>query len=117
MVGAITARYRVQLELPKCFYYLLHWVFDSEGCARLATPDEMDIQISIQQSADDQEIDIAQRCCQDSSHAGGSREPSWNLQNGIRTSTRQRKQNGAAYISTSNHTARRMGSMPKHLSP
>jgi hypothetical protein len=52
-----------QLELPKCFYYLLHWVFDYESCARLATPDEMDIQISIQQSADDQEIDIAQRCC------------------------------------------------------
>jgi hypothetical protein len=26
------------LELPKCFYYLLHWVFDSGGHAPLATP-------------------------------------------------------------------------------
>jgi hypothetical protein len=50
-----------QFELPKCFYYPLHWVFDSEGCARLTTPDELDIQISIRQSADEQEIDIAQR--------------------------------------------------------
>jgi hypothetical protein len=55
-----------QLELPKCFYYLLHWVFDSKGCARLATPNKMDIRIFIQQSADDHEIGIARRCCQES---------------------------------------------------
>ncbi len=36
----------VQLELFKCFYYLLHWVFDYVGCAQLATPEEVDIQIS-----------------------------------------------------------------------
>jgi hypothetical protein len=36
-----------QLELPKCFYYLLHWIFDSEGKARLATPEELNIQISL----------------------------------------------------------------------
>jgi hypothetical protein len=52
-----------QLEPPKCFYYLLHWVFDSEGYARLVTPEELDIQISLRQSADDQEIDITQRSC------------------------------------------------------
>jgi hypothetical protein len=50
-----------QLELPECFYYLLHWVFDSEGYAGLATPEELDIQISLRQSADDQESDIPQR--------------------------------------------------------
>jgi hypothetical protein len=43
-----------------------HPVSYSEGCALLASPEEMDIQISIQQSADDQEIDIVQRCCQES---------------------------------------------------
>jgi hypothetical protein len=52
-----------QLELPKCFYYLLHWVFDSEGQARLATPEELNIQISLRQSADDQDMYITQRCC------------------------------------------------------
>jgi hypothetical protein len=41
--------------------YLLHWVFDSEGYARLATPEELDIQISL--GAKDQEIDIKQRSC------------------------------------------------------
>jgi hypothetical protein len=41
--------------------YLLHWVFDSEGKARLATPEELDIQISLRQSADGQDIDITQR--------------------------------------------------------
>jgi hypothetical protein len=63
-----------QLELPKGFYYLLHWVFGSEGCARLATPDEKDIQIFIQQSADDEAIDIAQRCCQESHRTLGVHE-------------------------------------------
>jgi hypothetical protein len=34
----------------------------------------MDIQISIQQSADDQEIDITQRCCWESHRTLGIRE-------------------------------------------
>jgi hypothetical protein len=38
-----------QLELPKCFYYLLHWLFDSKGYARLATPEELGIKISLRQ--------------------------------------------------------------------
>ena len=63
-----------QLELPKCFYYLLHWRFDAEGRARLATPDEMDLQISIRQSADNTEIDITQRCCQTSHKTLGVHE-------------------------------------------
>jgi hypothetical protein len=70
-----------QLELPKWFYYLLHWVFDSEGQARLATPEELSIQISLRQSADDQDIDITQRCCTTSYRTLGVHEnPSDNLQ-------------------------------------
>jgi hypothetical protein len=63
-----------QLELPKCFYYLLHWGFDSEGHARLATPEELNIQISLRQSANDQEIDITQRCCTTSHRTLGVHE-------------------------------------------
>jgi hypothetical protein len=55
-----------ELELPKCFYYLLHWKFDSEGHARLATPEELNFQISLRQSADDQQVDITQRSCMES---------------------------------------------------
>jgi hypothetical protein len=82
-------------------YYLLHWVFDSEGCARLATPDERDIQISIQQSADDQEMLPGIP-----SHAGGSRTQ---LEGTKRNNppTKETKWR-AAHISASNHTARRM---------
>jgi hypothetical protein len=70
-----------QLELPKCFYYLLHWVFDSEGHARLATPEELNIQISLRQSADDQEIDIKQRCFTTSHRTLGVHEnPAGNYQ-------------------------------------
>jgi hypothetical protein len=70
-----------KLELPKCFYYLLHWVFDSEGQARLATPEELNIQISLRQSADNQDIDITQRCCTTSHCTLGVHEnPSGNLQ-------------------------------------
>jgi hypothetical protein len=39
-----------KLQLLKCFYYLLHWVFDQEGQARLATLEELNIQISLRQS-------------------------------------------------------------------
>jgi hypothetical protein len=55
-----------ELELPKCFYYLLHWKFDSEGNARLATPEELNIQISLRQSTDYQHVDITQRSCMES---------------------------------------------------
>jgi hypothetical protein len=34
-------------------------VFDSDGHVRLATPEEVNIQVSLRQSADDQDIDIA----------------------------------------------------------
>jgi hypothetical protein len=30
-------------QASQCFYYLLHWVFDAEGEARLATPEELNI--------------------------------------------------------------------------
>jgi hypothetical protein len=63
-----------QLKLLECFYYLLHWVFYSEGYAQLATPEELDIQISLQQSADDQEIDTTQRSCTTSHRTLGVHE-------------------------------------------
>jgi hypothetical protein len=67
--------------LPKCFYYLLHWVFDSEGHARLATPEELYIQISLRHSADDQEIGITQRCCTTSHRTlGVHKNPAGNYQ-------------------------------------
>jgi hypothetical protein len=68
-----------QLELPKCFFYLLHWVFDSEGRARLATPEELNITISLRQSVDDQDVEITQRCCTTSHRTLGVHEnPSGN---------------------------------------
>jgi hypothetical protein len=63
-----------QLELPKCFYCLLRWDFDFEGYARPATPQELDIQTSVQQSADDLERDITQRSCMTSHRTLGIRE-------------------------------------------
>jgi hypothetical protein len=61
--------------------YLLHWVFDSEGQARFAIPEELNIQISLRKSADDQDIDITQRCCTTSHRTLGVHEnPSGSLQ-------------------------------------
>ncbi len=116
MVGAITARHGGQLELPICFYYLLHWVFDSEGCARLATPDEMDIQISIQQSADDHEIDIAQRCRQESHRTLGVHENPAGI---YKTEYAHLLAKGSkmAQLISAQAITRRMYSLPKHLSP
>jgi hypothetical protein len=54
--------------------FLLHWAFDSEGSARLATPEELYIQISLRQSADNQEIYITQRCYTTSHRTLGVRE-------------------------------------------
>jgi hypothetical protein len=34
-----------KLELDKCFFYLLHWVFDEEGRPRLATTEELQAEI------------------------------------------------------------------------
>jgi hypothetical protein len=67
--------------LPKCFCYLLHWVFDSEGHVRLATPEELNIQISLRQSTDDQVIDTTRRCCTTPHRTLGVHEnPSGNYQ-------------------------------------
>jgi hypothetical protein len=99
-----------QLELPKCFYYLLHWVCDSEGCARLATPNKNGYpnlhSAKRRRPRDRYSTTLLPGI---PPHAGGSREPSWYLQNGIRASPRQRKQSGA------DNASGRMDSLPKHL--
>jgi hypothetical protein len=70
-----------KLELPKCFYYLLNWVFDIEGEARLATPEELNIQITLRQSTYAQDVNITQRCCTASHRTLDAHEnPPGNLQ-------------------------------------
>jgi hypothetical protein len=61
MVGTAFACHRRQVKLPKFSYYLIHWVFDYEGHTRLATPEELNIQISLRQSADDKKLSVVAR--------------------------------------------------------
>jgi hypothetical protein len=80
--------------------------------------DERDIQISIQQSADNQGIDIAQRCCQESHRTLGLHEKPAGIYKTEHAHLLAKRNNMAAVnISKSDHTARRMDSLPKHLSP
>jgi hypothetical protein len=52
------------LELDKCFYYIMHWEFDDDGNARLATPDELGGDtITIRQSGDNEEVEITHKNC------------------------------------------------------
>jgi predicted polyphosphate/ATP-dependent NAD kinase len=51
------------LEVEKCFSYIMHWEFDDEGNARLATPDELADTIKIQQSEDIKEVEIRHKDC------------------------------------------------------
>lgn len=41
-----------KLELEKCFYYLFSWIFEEDGRARLATKEELGINITVEQSDD-----------------------------------------------------------------
>jgi hypothetical protein len=51
------------LEVEKCFSYIMHWEFDDEGNARLATPDELADTIKMQQSEDIKEVEITHKDC------------------------------------------------------
>jgi hypothetical protein len=58
MVGTAPAKaIGGQLELLKCFYYLLHWVFDSEG--RHGSPHRRNL-ADLLDKRDDKDIDITQ---------------------------------------------------------
>jgi hypothetical protein len=51
------------LELTKCFYYIVVWVFNEEGEARLARKDELNVEIVLQQSKDGKEAEIEHKDC------------------------------------------------------
>ena len=63
MVGRHTWTSGGKLELEKCFFYLLHWVFDKEGIPRLATPEEMDVAITIRNPETDKRVKIEHKSC------------------------------------------------------
>jgi hypothetical protein len=63
-----------RLELPKCFYYILHWKFDTEGRASLATRNEMGLELEIRSSQDGSMNHIRQEDCQESHRTLGIQE-------------------------------------------
>lgn len=71
---------------------------DSEGCARLTTPEELDIQISLRQSADDQDINITQRSCTKSHRKLAVHENSAGSYKTEYTSCQQRLEDGATVL-------------------
>lgn len=50
-----------KLELPKCFSYLVSWLFDHEGIPRMATPEEVSLNIVLQDSESLQTFNITQK--------------------------------------------------------
>jgi hypothetical protein len=52
-----------QLELSKCFYYIIQWIFEPDGSARLAKPHEQGEPIQIRQSHSGETINIEQKDC------------------------------------------------------
>ena len=52
-----------KLELPKCFFYMVVWLFDSEGRPRTATNEELNVEIQITQSEDGTTESIKQKEC------------------------------------------------------
>ena len=52
-----------KLELPKCFYYILHWNFDKEGEARLSSKEDIPYKIKLTQSQSREECEIEQKDC------------------------------------------------------
>ena len=52
-----------KLELEKCFYYIIHWEFDSEGRATLASADSMPRAIRIRESQSGMKTVIEQKDC------------------------------------------------------
>jgi hypothetical protein len=47
-----------KLELTKCFYYLIYWVFDDDGIPRMMRPDELPSQVTITDSETQQPIPV-----------------------------------------------------------
>jgi hypothetical protein len=47
-----------KLELPKCFYYIMYWVFDDDGKARMLLPEEIDATVMIVESGSKQQVMI-----------------------------------------------------------
>jgi hypothetical protein len=47
-----------ELELSKCFYYIIHWKFNNNGIARMAKNDELARTIQITQSRDNNPVTI-----------------------------------------------------------
>ena len=54
-----------KLELPKCFYYVLHWNFNAEGEARLSSKEEIPYQIKLTQSQSGDVCEIEQKDCRE----------------------------------------------------
>ena len=54
-----------KLELPKCFYYILHWNFDKEGEARLSRKEEIPYKIQLTESQSGEVCEIEQKDCQE----------------------------------------------------
>ena len=52
-----------KLELPKCFFYLVVWLFDKEGRPYTASNEELDVELSLTQSEDGQVKNIKQKDC------------------------------------------------------
>ena len=52
-----------KLELPKCFYYLMAWKFNSEGEASLMTTDETNTTVSLRDSETGSTVHIDQLDC------------------------------------------------------
>ena len=50
-----------KLELPKCFYYMIHWQFNNEGEAELAPPDTSQPPIIVIDSETNEPIQIRQQ--------------------------------------------------------
>jgi hypothetical protein len=49
-----------KLELQKCFSYLVSWTFDQEGIPRMATPEEVPMNITLQDSETNQFFTVSQ---------------------------------------------------------
>jgi hypothetical protein len=47
MVGTVTKCIRGKLELSKCFYYIVYWVYDKEGIPSMGDPKDIQSQIDI----------------------------------------------------------------------
>ena len=54
-----------KLELSKCFIYVMHWFFDSEGQAHITRPQHLPTEIQIKDSESNESYNIDYRNCDD----------------------------------------------------